>query len=98
MKPLIITLSLLNGMDAGSTQIALNRGAVEANVVRPSQPIMNAVTMGLFEAYELYGLKKIAKTRPRTATLLAVAAIVGESIVVANNVHTIQEVSHVRPH
>lgn len=69
----MMALGAGNGLDAGSTVYALNRGAHETNPVYGAQPNAAKVLAikGATTAGQLWLLKKMAKSHPKAANALA---------------------------
>lgn len=84
MKPLLLSLALLNGADSAITHVALDRGLHE--VVLSQSPYVNHALLGGVTAAEWYALKE----KRRLNTVLVVALIAVRGAVVVNNVNQLR--------
>lgn len=89
VKELLVTLAILHGGDAASTQVGLHKGLWEANPFLPQNPTANLVVKAAYATISLVLLEKLSHKAPRLAKGIAIGAIVAESAVIGRNVQLI---------
>ena len=84
MKPLLITLALLNGADSVTTSRALAAGGREV-LIPSQQPIVIGSVIVAETAVEAYGLTRLTLTHPKMANVLGWSLVAARGVVVASN-------------
>ena len=90
IKALIVTYGAMAGLDAYSTKMARDRGAVEANPMMAGSMGRALAMKAAMGATTMFAVHAMAKKNRKAAVATMIALNVASAIVVANNVHNAQ--------
>ncbi len=94
MKPLLLTIALLNGADIATTNAemrwtnAQGRMARETNPLLPDSPWKNATLQTAFDAAAIPAIWKLHKNHPKLAWALALADVANACVGLKQNYST----------